>query len=456
MCTSLQALAQGFLDGGCEYATNFPGFYSHELFRLLGGTAIALNEKIAYEMAFGASLAGIRSVVSFKNFGLNVAADPFLNSLVAGVNAGLVLVVTDDMEVEGSQARQDSRHYRDFFGGLWFEPTTIEEAYHIAYHSFTWSEQLDIPLVIRLTNQFFKLEGYYKQQPRQHKRYPTADTPAKYVVHPTHWQKQYQRLKEKNKKIQKFVNRFYRLRAIKKFDVDGQGVIVLGNCQKEMQDKYQEREILSIITYPLPICLIKRFIKTKKVVTILEQGNNYGFNLIRQEIESKKTLLKSDTGYIPQLDDQYRRWSGLKVLFEALQSIQPSFVVSDLTQFTAETTGIVQACLCLGSSIPVTIGLAEAGVSYPFCISGDASLAHTGIRIINEAHVRGARLAIIIIDNGGSWSTGGQMPPSGLDLKNLTVDSKEIHYSATKQIDWVKILARMQAKKTTMVLRVII
>jgi indolepyruvate ferredoxin oxidoreductase alpha subunit len=164
---ALEALCHGLLDGGCNYVTNFPGFYSHDIFSMLRGKHIALNEKVAYEMGFGASLAGARTVVTFKSFGLNVAADPFLNSMVSGINAGLVVILTEDVEVAGSQCRQDSRYYRDFYGGLWFEPTNIQEAYQIAYNAFKWSEELDIPIVIRLTNQFFEISGEYERQKKQ-------------------------------------------------------------------------------------------------------------------------------------------------------------------------------------------------------------------------------------------------------------------------------------------------
>ena len=90
--SAIEVLSQGLLDGGCSYATNFPGTYSQDVFSLLGGKQININEKVSYEMAFGASLAGKRAVCSLKNVGLSVAADSFLNSIITGVNAGIILI----------------------------------------------------------------------------------------------------------------------------------------------------------------------------------------------------------------------------------------------------------------------------------------------------------------------------------------------------------------------------
>lgn len=113
----LEAMAEALKKGGIQAAYNFPGFHSHKLFDLLDGGITSTNEKIAYELAWGSSQAGRPTLVTFKNVGLNDAADPFVNSLLTGAGAGLVLVVTDDIELQGSQCILDSRHYFSFYGG---------------------------------------------------------------------------------------------------------------------------------------------------------------------------------------------------------------------------------------------------------------------------------------------------------------------------------------------------
>lgn len=446
---ALEALAHGLIDGGCNYVTNFPGFYSQALFNLLNGKHISLNEKIAYEMAFGASLGGVRSVATFKSFGLNVAADPFLNSIISGVNAGLVLVLTEDVEVEGSQCRQDSRHYRDFYGGLWFEPSSLEEAYSIGYHSFLFSESLDLPIVIRLTNQFFKLQGTYTRKPPLPKPVTQNVFPEKYLLHPFYSQSQRQNLKKKRQKTQEFVEEFYHSSPAE-FPRTKEGYIVLGNCEKETQN-YDKNALLPLTTYPLPIELIKRFIASKEKITIFEQGNHYGFYLIKALTSSNKIpLIESSSGSIPDHSARYINWTHLEKLFKALKSVDPSIVIGDLGQYTKESTNTIQACLCLGACIPIGIGLCEAGIPYPFCISGDMALIHAGIGILNELRSRGNQMGVLILDNRGSQSTGGQVTSTHLTmLENFEIETISINYNESSEEDLRNLFRIMKVKGET-------
>lgn len=456
---SLQALAQGLLDGGCQYTTNYPGFKSHELFSLLSDTSVAINEKIAYEMAFGASLAGVRAVATFKSFGLNDAADPFLNSLVIGVQGGLVLVVIDDTEVEGSQARMDTRYYRDFFGGLWFEPSTVENAYDIAYSSFSWSEELDIPIVIRLTNQFFSLTGQYARRPQQNGVRRPANSPEKFVVHPIHWKAQYRQLQEKNKVIDNFVEEYF-IKTVGNSlpEKNSDGVIVLGCCNNELRQINDDHDILQINTYPFPMEIIRTFIKSKRKITIIEQGSGYAADLIKKSCYADFYAVKivSNTGIIPAHDKNYWNWSGLEKLFLGLKSIQPSFVVSDVTQFTVETTHTIKACLCLGACVPIGIGLAESGIQYPFCLSGDSSLLHVGLDILREVKARSVKLGIVVIDNGGSRCTGGQMAAAGFDVGYINLPVVTVKYTETEVNKFSSIFRQMKDTQEAMLLRVLV
>ncbi len=156
---TVSALAQGFKDNNLEYAYNFPGFYSHNLFNELGESVTSVNEKIAYELAWGSCIAGKRSLVTFKNVGLHDAADPFLNSFFTGVNAGFVIVVFDDINLTGSQAVFDSRLFRLHTHGIWLEPKTVQECYDYAFESLDLSEQSGLPVVIRMSNTNSHLTG---------------------------------------------------------------------------------------------------------------------------------------------------------------------------------------------------------------------------------------------------------------------------------------------------------
>lgn len=412
---SLLALKEGFKDAGIKFISNYPGFYSHKLFEALEGKIISLNERVAYAEAFGASLSGLRTVVTFKNVGLSMASDAYLHSLLSGVNAGLVMVVTDDTEVWGSQERQDSRPFLDFHGGLWFEPTTIQQAYDYAYMSFGISEKFDIPVGIRLTNQFFKLEGdFTKKDTINFVKSPIKD-PSKNVIHPIYWQKQLRALEKKKEEIQNYVNSLYESLITNKEN----GIIMVGNCRNEL-DNYDltKYDVLTINTYPLPLELIEEFVRDKKEVVILEQGTNYAHKTISAYLNKSINII-SNTGIVPDLTSTYVKWERYEKFFKALKNIQPSLVIGDVTQFTVDTTDSIEACLSLGTAISTTIGVCQnSEINYPVCIVGDCSMLHEGIDILNEALKRNAKFGVVVIDNGGSWCTGGQEPTT--DIYNLS------------------------------------
>jgi TPP-dependent indolepyruvate ferredoxin oxidoreductase alpha subunit len=139
-----EAVAQGAIDAGIAGAFSYPGTPAPEIFEYVahgpwakdaGGRVSALwsaNEKVAYEEALGMSYVGKRALVSMKHVGLNVAADPFVNSALTGVNGGLVLVVADDPGMHSSQNEQDSRYYGELAQIPVFEPSDQQAAYDLA------------------------------------------------------------------------------------------------------------------------------------------------------------------------------------------------------------------------------------------------------------------------------------------------------------------------------------
>lgn len=108
------------------------------------------NEKTALEEALGMSFCGKRSMVSMKHVGMNVAADPFVNSAMTGANGGFMVIVHDDPSMHSSQNEQDSRFYADFAMIPAMEPSCQQEAYDMASYAFDLSENFGIPVLMRL------------------------------------------------------------------------------------------------------------------------------------------------------------------------------------------------------------------------------------------------------------------------------------------------------------------
>ena len=156
-----EALAQGALDAGISGFYAYPGTPSTEIMEYVQGSAQAAehkvhrtwssNEKTAMETAIGMSYSGKRTMVMMKHVGLNVAADPFMNSALTGANGGLIVTVADDPSMHSSQNEQDSRFYGKFAMIPILEPSNQQECYDMAFLGFELSEKYKVPVMIRLT-----------------------------------------------------------------------------------------------------------------------------------------------------------------------------------------------------------------------------------------------------------------------------------------------------------------
>ena len=156
-----EAIAQGALDAGLSGVYAYPGTPSTEITEYIQLSPLAkergvhsrwsTNEKTAMEEALGMSFMGKRSLVCMKHVGMNVCADPFVNSGMTGVNGGVVVLVADDPSMHSSQDEQDSRFYGKFAMVPVFEPSSQQEAYDMMAVAFDYSERVCLPVLMRVT-----------------------------------------------------------------------------------------------------------------------------------------------------------------------------------------------------------------------------------------------------------------------------------------------------------------
>ena len=440
---AIKAISDGLIDGGCVYATNFPGFHSHQIFNQLGWNQISLNEKISYQMAFGASMAGKRSVVTMKSVGLNVALDEYLHSILSGINAGLIIILTEDLNGQSSPEIQDSRPLIDMYGGLWLEPISIKNAYELAYNSFDISEKLDIPVVIRLTNSFFKSTGKYSRKKKKNGKKLLETRRDKYI---SYWKSRDKNLKNKNKNIQSYVEKIHQYK--KKGNLTRAAISI--GCSKPASDA--NLDIFKIFTYPLPIKKIRKFIKGKDKIEVYEQGDNYAYKKILSGISKDNLHPRAKSRYGKNI--KWKKWTKQEKLFKALKSIKPSFVVADEGTYTDDSLDTSNVCLCMGSSVGITMGLSDNRVKYPFCLTGDTSFLFGGIHTIVEAIHRNLKFGIIVIDNGGAASTGGQTLAGSISDLNKNISKKMINYNTATESQFKKAFLKMQKDKKLSILYV--
>ncbi|MFA6625888.1 MAG: indolepyruvate ferredoxin oxidoreductase, partial [Candidatus Cloacimonadaceae bacterium] len=202
-----EALAQGALDAGISGFYGYPGTPSTEIIEYVQKSRQAeaagvhrswsSNEKTATESAIGMSYSGKRTMVTMKHVGLNVAADPFMNSAMTGAHGGLLITVADDPSMHSSQNEQDSRYYGHFAMIPVLEPSNQQECYDMAFFGFELSEKYHVPVMIRLTTRLsHSRSGVERRNPLPQKELKKPEDLFQFMLLPAIARKKYKKLIE--------------------------------------------------------------------------------------------------------------------------------------------------------------------------------------------------------------------------------------------------------------------
>ncbi|MCP4666397.1 MAG: indolepyruvate ferredoxin oxidoreductase subunit alpha, partial [Deltaproteobacteria bacterium] len=162
-----EAIARGALEAGVSFATCYPGTPSSEIpeqfLHISQETDLyfeySTNEKVAMEVGAAAAIAGLRTMVTMKHVGLNVAADPLMTLAYTGVKGGMVIINADDPSLFSSQNEQDNRYYARLSGLPMLEPTNTQEMKDMTVAAFELSEELELPVIIRTTTRLNHIRG---------------------------------------------------------------------------------------------------------------------------------------------------------------------------------------------------------------------------------------------------------------------------------------------------------
>jgi len=271
-----EAIAHGAVRAGAGFACGYPGTPSTEILETAAGipgvhAEWCINEKVAMETAVGASLAGVRTIVTMKHVGLNVAADPFMTLSLTGVNAGLVIVSADDPGMHSSQNEQDNRNYAKFARIPMFEPSDSQEAYDFLAEAFSLSEEFDTPVLLRSTTRLSHGRG------RVIPRVPVALEPrgyerdiSKYVMVP-----QYARVR--NRLV---LERLQKLRArsessplnVLEAGAADFGIIASGVAYAYAREAFPKAWFLKLgMSHPLPYGKVARLYQEVSRVAVVEE-----------------------------------------------------------------------------------------------------------------------------------------------------------------------------------------
>ena len=292
-----EALARGFYEGGIGVVSSYPGTPSTEITECLSQfrdiySEWAPNEKVATEVAFGASLGGKRSVTCMKHVGLNVAADPLFTMSYTGVNAGLVICVADDPAMHSSQNEQDSRHYAIAAKLPMLEPSDSAEAHAFAKASFALSEQFDTPLLMRICTRIAHSQSIVELGERE--EVPTKDyvkSPEKYIMMPAYAKAKHPLVEQRTAALTAFAENCPFNRVDEGTD-HALGIITAGTCYQYVKEVFGDTvPVLKLgMVNPLPPEMIRKFAASVDRLVVIEELDGVIETFVRTlgiEVEGK-------------------------------------------------------------------------------------------------------------------------------------------------------------------------
>ena len=253
-----QAIARGAYEAGVTVATAYPGTPSTEILETVAAydgiyAEWSPNEKVALEVAMGASIAGSRSLVSMKHVGVNVAADPLFTLSYTGVRGGLVIVTADDPEMHSSQNEQDNRNYARFAKIPMLEPADSQEAKDFIKLAFAVSERFDTPVMLRTTTRISHSMSLVTlaQPERREAQRELEKQPEKFVMLPRYARLRHPLIEERLQTLKDFAETF------EKNEVEMQdtaiGIITSGACYQYAKEAFPGYSFLKLgMVYPLP------------------------------------------------------------------------------------------------------------------------------------------------------------------------------------------------------------
>ena len=274
-----EAIALGAYHAGVSVAAAYPGTPSTEILEALARypdlhAEWSPNEKVAMEVAVGASYAGVRAMVSMKHVGLNVAADPFFAAAITGIKGGLVVVAADDPGMHSSQNEQDNRHYARFAKVPVLEPSDSQEAYEFAFVAFSMSEQFDTPVLLRPTTRVSHSKSVVKYDetlsPARQAAQPFVRLPEKYVMIPANARRRHPAVEVRIERLAEFAESFSHNRV--ELRDRSVGIISAGVAYQYAREAMRGASFLKLgMGYPLPTQMIQQFGAQVERLVVVEE-----------------------------------------------------------------------------------------------------------------------------------------------------------------------------------------
>ena len=437
-----EAIARGAYEAGVKLSSAYPGTPSTEISEYLAKydavyTEWAPNEKVALEVAIGASIAGTRSLACMKHVGLNVASDPLYTFAYTGVGGGSVIVVADDPGLASSQNEQDTRMIGRASHVPVLEPSDSQEAKDFVKFGYELSERYDTPVILRTTTKLAHSQSVVELSDRvevEDKEY--SRNPAKYVMMPASAIGRHLVVEDRENRMANDAAEF----SVNRIEMGDKkiGFITSGIAYQYVKEACPEASVLKLgLVNPISKKLVEKFISQVETVYVFEelepvieeQVRAWGYDVRGKELFTRqgeysanmlKKAIYGDDGAIFTKAEAPNRPPILcpgcphRSVFSVLNKLK-IHAAGDIGCYTLGAVaplGVIDTTICMGASISTLHGMEKAkGKDYIknwVAVIGDSTFLHTGINsLINMAYNKSTG-TVMILDNRTTGMTGHQ------------------------------------------------
>lgn len=449
-----KAVARGLYEAGCKVISSYPGTPSTEITEEAAAykevyCEWAPNEKVALEVAHGATLGGVRAACAMKHVGLNVAADPLFTISYQGLNAGLVVCVADDPGMHSSQNEQDSRHYAIAAKLPMLEPSDSEESRVFAKKAFEMSEKFNTPVLLKMVTRVAHSQSIVDTEERvDPAQVPYVKDPAK-VMMTLNSRNAHVRVEQRTKDLIEYAENceFNRVEMGNDTSV---GIITDSTSYQYAREVLGEDAcILKLgLINPLPEKLIKDFAAKVDKVVVLEELDpiienhckqlgikvsgkdtfpicgEFSQNLVRECLGMEVPKHMSIDENVPARPPVMCAGCPHRGIFYILKK-KKCMVYGDIGCYTLGAVAPLNAMdlnVCMGASCSGLHGfnkaMGEAGESNSVGVIGDSTFIHSGMTGITDISYNMSNSTVIILDNSITGMTGHQQnPTTGKNLR---------------------------------------
>ncbi len=457
-----EAIARGAYEAGVKVSAAYPGTPSTEISENIVKydeiyAEWSPNEKVAMEVAIGASISGVRAMASMKHVGVNVASDPLYTISYGGVNGGLVLVAADDPGLYSSQNEQDTRCVARAAMVPVLEPSDSQEAKDFVKFAYEISEKYDTPVIVRTTTRLAHSQGTVTLEERvEPEDKPYERNPAKFVMMPGNAIGRHLYVEKRMKAMAEDSSNF-KINKVEYNDTSI-GFITSGIPYQYVKEACPNASVLKLgMVHPLPKKLIEEFASKVDKLYIFEElepvieeqvkswgikasgkdiftvQGEYSANMIREKILNEKVDSK-EPAQVPARPPILCPGCPHRSVYSVLNKLK-IHAAGDIGCYTLGAVpplNVIDTTVCMGASISTLHGMEKAkGKEYIknwVAVIGDSTFLHTGVNSLMNMVYNQATGTVLILDNSTTGMTGHQdHAATGKTLKGEIVPAINIY-----------------------------